>query len=257
MFSSVLKNNLKKLGLKKGDKILVSSDVLKFLVYLKKNKINYNLNDLINDLIKTVGKDGNIIFPTFNWDFCKGITFDNKKSKSMTGALSNTALKRHDFIRSHNPIYSFAIWGKNKKKISELNHKSCFDLSSPFGYLIKNNAKNLFIGIDYKDGLTFVHVAEEQVRVKYRYFKYYEGNVINNNKIEKKNYRMYVRDLSKNLVTTINKKMDKILKKKGKIKKNSFFGVKFSLINIKSAYNIMVNDLKKEKKIVQIKKPNL
>ena len=68
---------------------------------------------------------------------------------------------------------------------------------------------------------------------------------------------MYVRDLSKNLVTTINKKMDKILKKKGKIKKNIFFGVKFSLINIKSAYNIMVNDLKKEKKIVQIKKPNL
>ena len=36
MFSSTLKNNLIKLGLKKGDKILVSSDVLKFLVYLKK-----------------------------------------------------------------------------------------------------------------------------------------------------------------------------------------------------------------------------
>ena len=71
MFSSTLKNNLIKLGLKKGDKILVSSDVLKFLVYLKKRQINYNLNDLINDLIEIVGKNGNIIFPTFNWDFCK------------------------------------------------------------------------------------------------------------------------------------------------------------------------------------------
>ena len=71
MFSSTLKNNLIKLGLKKGDKILVSSDVLKFLVYLKKRQINYNLNDLINDLIEIVGKNGNIIFPTFNWDFAK------------------------------------------------------------------------------------------------------------------------------------------------------------------------------------------
>ena len=71
MFSSTLKNNLIKLGLKKGDKILVSSDVLKFLVYLKKRQINYNLNDLINDLIEIVTKNGNIIFPTFNWDFWK------------------------------------------------------------------------------------------------------------------------------------------------------------------------------------------
>ena len=255
MFSSEFKSNLKKLGLKKGDKILVSSDLLKFLIYLKKNKINYNLNDFINDLIEIVGKNGNIFFPTFNWDFCKGVPFNNKKSKSMTGALSNAALKRNDFVRSHNPIYSFAIWGKNKNKISKLNHKSCFSLASPFGYLIKNNAKNLFLGLDYKDGFTFVHVAEEQVGVKYRHFKYYEGNVINNNKIKKNKIRMYVRDLSKNLVTTINKKMDKILKEKKKIKKNNFFGIEFSLINIKSAYNIMVSDLKKEKKIVQIKKP--
>ena len=124
MFSSTLKNNLIKLGLKKGDKILVSSDVLKFLVYLKKRQINYNLNDLINDLIEIVGKNGNIIFPTFNWDFCKGIPFDIKNSKSMTGALSNAALKRDDFIRSQNPIYSFAIWGKNKKNF-KIKHKSC------------------------------------------------------------------------------------------------------------------------------------
>ena len=49
--------------------------------------------------------------------------------------------------------------------------------------------------------------------------------------------------------------MDKFLKEKKNIKKNKFFGIEFSLINIKSAYNIMVSDLKKEKKIVQIKKP--
>ena len=74
--------------------------------------------------------------------------------------------------------------------------------------------------MDYKDGLTFVHVAEEQVKVKYRYFKSYEGNIINKNKTQK--IKMYVRDLSKNLVTTINKRMDGALINK-KLKKALFW----------------------------------
>ena len=151
------------MGLRSGDKIIVTSDALKLLIYLKKNKIKYTLNNLIDDLIKIVGKKGNILFPTFNWDFCKGKSFNYNNTRSMTGSLSNVALKRPDFKRSKNPIYSFAVWGNNQFKICNLNHQSCFGLSSPFGYLIKNNAKNLCIGMNYRDGFTFVHVAEEKM----------------------------------------------------------------------------------------------
>ena len=84
----------------------------------------------------------------------------------MTGALSNIALRRKDFKRSKNPIYSFAVWGKNKNKICSLSHKSCFSLKSPFGYLIKNNAKNLCIGMNFRDAFTFVHVVEQKNRCK-------------------------------------------------------------------------------------------
>ena len=35
----------------------------------------------------------------------------------------------------------------------------------------KNNAKNLFIGMDYKDGFTFDHFIEEKNKVDYRFFK--------------------------------------------------------------------------------------
>ena len=52
----------------------------------------------------------NILFPTFNWDFCKGKSFNYNNTRSMTGSLSNVALKRPDFKRSKNPIYSFAVW---------------------------------------------------------------------------------------------------------------------------------------------------
>ena len=52
-----------------------------------------------------------------------------------------------------------------------MSHKSCFGLNSPFGFLIKNGGKNLFIDLDYKSALTYAHVAEETVGVNYRYIK--------------------------------------------------------------------------------------
>ena len=82
-----------------------------------------------------------------------------------------------DFNRSKNPIYSFTIYGKDKNKISSMQHKSCFGFDSPFGYLIKNKGKNLFIDIDYKEAFTFVHVAEEKIGVNYRYIKNLRENI--------------------------------------------------------------------------------
>ena len=52
-----------------------------------------------------------------------------------------------------------------------MQHKDSFSLKSPFGYLIKNKGKNLFFDIDYKDSFTFVHLAEQKVKVNYRFKK--------------------------------------------------------------------------------------
>ena len=55
---------LKKFKIKKGDKILVSSDILRLLVQSRR-KINFNPNDLIDLLKDKVGEDGNVFIPTF------------------------------------------------------------------------------------------------------------------------------------------------------------------------------------------------
>ena len=52
-----------------------------------------------------------------------------------------------------------------------MKHDDSFSMNSPFGYLISNNGKNIFIDIDYKDSFTFVHLAEQHAGVKYRYKK--------------------------------------------------------------------------------------
>ena len=105
----IRKKFFKNLDIKKNDKILVSSDILPFLV-------NSNIspkelaNQIIDELINIVGKKGTILFPTYNWDFCKGKVFDYNKTTSSSGALGNVALRRAEFSRTINPIYSFAFF---------------------------------------------------------------------------------------------------------------------------------------------------
>lgn len=251
-----MKNILKKVKIKKGESVLVSSNILGILLRAKRNKQEINPNKIIDMLVEKVGKQGNLLFPTYNWDFCNGKVFHYKNTLSLSGALGNIALKRKDFLRTKNPIYSFAVAGKDKQLICNLNHKSCFGLNSPFGFLIKKNGKNLFIDMDYKEGFTFCHVAEEKVGVNYRFFKNFTGVYINNKEEKlKKIFKMYVRDPKSNvLMTVIDKSFDNELMKNNAIDKVFFQNTQLTLIDIKKAYNLMVRDIKNENKFINVKR---
>ena len=149
---------------------------MKILIKYEKANKQFEPNQIIDALIEKISETGTLLFPTYNWDYCRGLGFDYFNSRSQSGSLGNISLKRKDFKRSKNPIYSFPIFGSDKQHICSMSHTSCFGLESPFGYLIKNEGKNLFIDIDYKDAFTFVHVAEEFIGVNYRYFKDFKGN---------------------------------------------------------------------------------
>ena len=245
-----LKDYLNSIKIKKGDKILLSSDILRILIkFRKKNFINPNT--IINTLIEQIGKDGTLLVPTYNWDFCKGIDFNYYKTKSHTGSLGDICMKRKDFTRSRNPIYSFAVFGKDQKKICEMQHKSCFGLDSPFGYLIKNKGKNVFIGIDYKKAFSFAHVAEEVAGVEYRYLKNFKGVYIDslkNKKIE--TYKMYVRKSNLVKSTLIRDSFDNILIKNNIYIKSFFDEIYFSSVDIYNTHRIMVEDIKKNRDFI-------
>ena len=237
-FKEILDN----LDIKKNDKILVSSNTLNLIIKYKDKNL---LSKILNNLIEKISPKGTLLLPTYNWGFCRGLNYDFLNTKSVTGALGNLSLNNKDFVRSKNPIYSFSIYGKNKNEIAELNHYSCFSLDSPFGYLIKNKGKNLFIDLDYKDALTFVHVAEENVGVSYRYHKKFSGKYIDKNRVEKiKDFEMYVRKEDKASGTLIDKKFDDKLLEKKALKKISYNNIIFSVVDIQIAYNLMIEDIK-------------
>ncbi len=252
----------KALGIKTNDKVLLCFSSLE-IIYLLKNK-NYLKDDnikkllsdvfqnAINNLLKLIGKNGTILVPTFNWDFCKGKTYDFYKTPSGVGSFGNYVLSREDFKRTQNPIYSFAVTGKDQNKICRLSPKSCFGLNSPFEYLIKNKGKNLFVGFyDYREGFHFPYVAEQKVGVDYRYIKTFSAKY----KIKDKTYNnfkttMNVRKINLNVKTKVDNSLKKILTKNKAYKEKIINTIPFSLIDINKAFRIMVKDLKNEKKLI-------
>tara|TARA_X000001036_G_scaffold273625_1_gene254164 strand:- start:208 stop:972 length:765 start_codon:yes stop_codon:yes gene_type:complete len=232
---------LSELDIKKGDIVLVNANILDFIIKGKKNIVP---EDFINCLKKRVTNKGTLIFPTYSWDFCEKKSFNYKLTKTISGALSNITLQRKDFKRTKNPIFSFTVYGSKKKILCKMNHSNCFSLNSPFGYLIKNKAKHLFINLDYQDAMTFVHVAEQLEKVNYRYMKTFNGIYINEtNKVKKKKYKMFVR--KKNVKPTIIvKKFDQILNKNKTIKKVFFNKISFSVLDINSTFRLMRKEIR-------------
>ena len=236
-----------KFPINKGDIVNISSDLLPFMCKIREKKEKFDQNKFLDALVDKVGKDGTILVSTYNWDYCQGKIFDSKKTSSQVGGLGNTAIKRDDFKRTKHPIYSFCVKGKDSNYLTSIDPKNAFGKGTVFEYLYNNKAKNLFIGLDYKKALTFVHFPEEIVGVDYRYQKEFVSDYVEDGKLVKKGYQFYVREPSKCKMTHIDEKLDKLLK-------NYWYefieDVYFGVVDLKEIGDIMIQDLKTKKEIV-------
>ena len=185
-----------------------------------------------------------MLFPTYNWDFCKGITFDYMNTPSKTGSLGSIALSREDFKRSRHPIYSFAIWGKDKEMLCQKDYSSSFGEDSIFGYLYENKAKNLVIDTPIGNCFTFAHYVEETSgMVTYRYKKTFTADYVDENgKKTNKSYEMFVRDLDLDVENLGPREQDFLQENVGK--SEDINGSHFFMMNFEDAYHMIYNDIR-------------
>lgn len=231
-------------GLKEGDKVWISSDLKRLLYACIEAGDDTDLNVFIDGIIDIIGPTGTILIPTFNWDFCKGKTFDYKKTPCKTGSLGKVALKRPDFRRTKHPIYSFAIWGADKDELCEKDYKSSFGYESPFTYCKDHNAKNIFIDVECQHSFTFVHYVEEQVGISYRYLKDFTADYIDENgDISTRTYSMNVRDLSEDIFITIYP-FEEEFKAAGASRRFQVNGIDMKVIDMGTVYPIIEEDVR-------------
>tara|TARA_B100001250_G_scaffold207699_1_gene178314 strand:+ start:274 stop:1047 length:774 start_codon:yes stop_codon:yes gene_type:complete len=245
------KNFVKKIGIKKTDKVLINSNFLKIMIAAKIKKKNFDLFSFIEAFLDHLGNKGTLLIPAYSWDFIKKKTFNSDKTRSISGSLANRIINHEKFKRTQNPIYSFLVAGKDQQYLCSLKHKDSFSIKSPFGYLIKNKGKNIFLDVDYKDSFTFVHLAEQKIGVKYRFKKIFTGYVIKASNRKKISTIMYSRKLDTGVKgTKIDKRFDNYLIKKNALKSKKISGIKCQIVDIKKAFNAMVKNLNSKEKFI-------
>jgi aminoglycoside 3-N-acetyltransferase len=202
----------RKCGIKSGDTVLLHSDVKRILMFynyfnqpndIKKEKV-LSVDDILDSFFLALGGNGTLVIPLFNFDFSEGKLFDINVTPSQMGVLTEVARNRLNYIRTKNPVYSFAIFGKNKQYFQSVKLETAMGVDSVFSRLMEMGGKIAVLGLTDRECMTFYHHIEEMNRVDYRIPKKFTGLYIDSqNNTTEKTINLYVRDLDKGVNTLL------------------------------------------------------
>jgi aminoglycoside N3'-acetyltransferase len=236
-------NHCNELNIKKGDNVVIHSDISKFGDYSK------NLpTTIIDTVFKIIGKKSNIAMPLYNigiQNHKKNIS-DKFFIKECNSILSIIFFKNYNPVRSASIIHSHLLKGPMEKDFLKRRNYESFGPNSDFDFFKKNNFKIFLLGCDANEGCTYLHHIEQICKVPYRYKKKLTFFLLNKkiNKI-KINYYARKKNYKVNLNLIFNKK---ILGTKLKIAKLKF-GTSYA-ISLKDLDKFAKKTLKKNKKIL-------
>ena len=243
-----LEDFVDKLPIEEGDHVLVSNDIkklyLKAMKLAKHNHQKFNHEILIDLLIKKVGPQGTIAFPTYNYDFCHGVPYDIKNAPCQVGALNNLAMQRSDFKRTKHPIFSFAVAGFYQAKMVALDNTDAFASNSPFAFMKEHHFKNLIIDVSLQHSFTFTHYVEQMSGiVKYRFTKNFIGDYIDvDGKVTKRTYSMFVRYLDRKVVNTVDPIIPKLIETSA-VTMMDYGDSHIMVIDLYKDYDVMMDDI--------------
>ncbi len=249
-----MKKNLDKLfkqfidkNLKGYKYVYLTSDLRGFLVRYKINDANELCKTFINILLK---KKITILVPSYS--YTSKNKFYVEKTNSNLSYLTKWCLKQKNSFRTHHPIFSFCILGKNKNFFSNIG-KSAYGKNSVWEKLLKEKTSLLHIGRPFSWGNTVIHFVEFKENAEYRYNKVFKTKVYKDNKYLGTNFSAFVqkkRYKSKKIYTNT-KKIAKLVEKQKfycQIGNNKSL-TNFTHLDFKSTFIYMSQKFKQNNKI--------
>ena len=212
-------------GLKKNDKVLLHSNIKPLYRYLIKQNYKFEIRNIAECFIDFFEDKGTLIVPAFNFDFCKGQSYNAKKTISQMGVLSEEFRKIAETKRTWHPVYSFSVHGKIPKGQLDLKNYDAFGKNSFFHWLYENDGKIAILDLPDQNSMTFYHYAEQTFKAKWRYHKKFRADYINFDRKKTNNLEtsIFVRKIKKDFqiltdVTGMQKRLEKKELYKSKIK---------------------------------------
>lgn len=161
-----LLRDLRALGIKKGDTLMVHSSVKSV------GALENRADTIIDALMEAVGEEGLLLMPDHTWAQMgpNHTVFDPETEPSCVGVLPDVLRQRENVYRSLHPTHSVVAWGREAKEYirGEENCKTPCAREGCWGRLYDRDAKILFLGCPLSKN-TFIHGVEEMADVPLRF----------------------------------------------------------------------------------------
>jgi len=241
----------------KGDTLSLEIDTMKFGKICRGLDKNSFLESIFEAFYRLVGDGGNIVVPTFSYSW--GLDspkkyFDVLNTPSKVGIFPEFLRKRTDVIRTLDPMFSFAIWGKDKKDLSKNPNRTSFGKDSLYEKIHKSNAKLISFGLKKYDP-TFVHYVEQYFHenideLDYRFIKKFKGTIVNHEGNEYNDYQYcFSRYLDKFPDLDFDEtKMVQTLTKQDKLTKIVIGNAEVCISDCESVFNVGIEGLRRDRR---------
>lgn len=161
--SEKFRQELEKLGLQRGDVVMVHSS-------MKALGTKRTPEEIIEDLQAVVGEEGTLLMPALTYEnvTSENPYFDSDQTEPCIGLLPRTFWRMPGVLRSVHPSHSVCAWGKlaHTLTVGHAMDSVAVGPHSPFMLLPVYRGKLLFIG-DILHACTFMHGIEEILKPPY------------------------------------------------------------------------------------------
>jgi aminoglycoside 3-N-acetyltransferase len=132
---------------------------------------------VLDVLLEAVG-DRTLVLPAYTNAFPRTKVFDLRRSQPETGVLPKYALTNGQFHRTANPMDSYLTFGLKSNEILHRKETTLWGDDSVMAWFGQVNARILVLGEPWHRACAFYHRAEELIRVPYRYYKRFNGSLV-------------------------------------------------------------------------------
>lgn len=149
-------SDLKSLGIKSGDIILVHSS-FKSLGY-----VECGIETVVQGLLRAIGDDGTLLMPALSYMQNPPLMHSTHETPSNVGAIPEYFRKRAGTFRSIHPTHSVCGVGKDVSELFKYHHLDDTPCgpNSPFNRMINFGAKIIMLGCGLRPNTT-MHALEE------------------------------------------------------------------------------------------------
>jgi aminoglycoside 3-N-acetyltransferase len=154
-----------------SDAVVLHTDLLRIRFSRPSCSLQRQLADLFQ-MIAECSAGRTLLFPTFNYDFCRTRVYDPLVDPCQVGILNEYVRQLHPDQRTLTPIYNFSLC--NNRTFSLEPVENPFSEVSTFAEIVRQGSVVVFFGASFGAN-TFIHYPEEVVAVGYRYLKPFPG----------------------------------------------------------------------------------